>query len=109
MHDVLTNAATQIVFNASGEDAEMMSKNWNDPYVTAQHISELSRYTFYSRTFEDNQPVVTKILAPKQMKLRFKNPEAEKRATEKILTQSLMRWSTPKSQVHRNIAEFLAA
>jgi Helicase HerA, central domain/TraM recognition site of TraD and TraG len=89
MQDVLTNAATQIVFNPSGDDAHTMSKNWNDPNVTDQHLTELSRYEFYSRTFENNQPLVTKILAPKHLKLRFKDDASQTATFNKTISRSL--------------------
>jgi hypothetical protein len=109
MHDVLTNAATQIVFNPSGDDALTMARNWNDPNVTAQHLTELSRYEFYARTFENNQPVVQKVIAPKQIKLRYQTAETEAATRNKILTQSLMRYSASRKDVIEKVHDFLRA
>ena len=107
--DILTNAATQIVFNASGDDAITMSKNWNQPEVQPQNISELSRYEFYSRTFEGNQPVVRKILAPPQLKLHFKTDKAKHATFEKTISESLKNWSTDRRGVTAKINKFLAS
>jgi hypothetical protein len=105
----LTNAATQIVFNSSGDDALTMSKNWNDPNVTAQHISELSRYEFYCRTFEDDQPIVRKIKAPAHLQLRFKNERSRSATFAKVVNQSLMRWGVPRSQLRDRVAKVLSS
>jgi hypothetical protein len=101
MRDILTNAATQICFQASGEDAEMMAENWQDPTVTPQHITELSRYEFYSRTFEKDQPIVRKIQAPPPLRLRRKQ-------NEHFLAISRNYWATPKQAVRAKINAFLA-
>jgi hypothetical protein len=107
-NDVLTNAATQIVFNPSGDDAFTMSKNWNDENVMPYHITELSRYEFYSRTFQDNQPVVRKILAPPHLKLHYKTEEARARAFNKTINRSLMEWANPRAKIMQKINKFLA-
>jgi len=106
--DILTNAATQIAFNASGDDAITMSKNWNQPEVQPQNISELSRYEFYSRTFEGNQPVVRKIIAAPHLKLHYKNDEARITALEKTISRSLKEWATDRKDVATKINKFLA-
>ena len=109
MPDILTNAATQIVFNASGDDAKMMSDNWNDPNVRAQHVSELSRYEFYTRTFEDDQPIVRKVKALPHLQLRFKNETSRKATFDKVVNQSLMRWGVPRESVEARVRELLAS
>ncbi len=109
MDDVLTNSATQIVFNPSGQDAHTMSKNWNSPDVTDQHLTELSRYEFYARTFNElNQPEVTKVLAPKNLKPRFKDNEAQRAAFEKTINRSLEEWANDRTEVMKKINTFLA-
>jgi len=107
--DILTNSATQIVFNSSGDDAITMSKNWNHPEVTPQNISELSRYEFYSRTFEGNQPVVRKILAPPHLKLHYKTDEAKAAALDKTISRSLKEWAAARKEVAAKISKFLAS
>ena len=102
MRDILTNAATQIAFNASGADAQLLSDNWQNPSVTPQHITELSRYEFYSRTFENNQPIVRKIIAPPPLKPRRHDPT-------KLIKQSLERWGTDPKDVQAKINRFLAS
>jgi hypothetical protein len=106
--DILTNAATQIVFNASGDDAITMSKNWNQPEVEPQNISELSRYEFYCRTFEGNQPVVRKILAPPHLKLHYKAENAKAAALQKTIDRSLREWATDRKATQKKINKFLA-
>lgn len=109
MDDILTNAATQIVFNCSGDDAETMVKNWNDEEVKfASQITGLSRYEFYARTFnENNTPVVSKVNAPRQLELRFKN-ETTKRATfDKVVNASMERWGIPRAQVEAEVERVL--
>lgn len=99
--DVLTNAGTQIIFNSSGADAKLLSENWHDDNVLPTHITGLSRYEFYSRTFEGNQPIVRKVKAPKPLKPRRDDPEP-------LIRQSLMRWGKNKAQTLENISSFLA-
>jgi hypothetical protein len=86
-----------------------MSKNWNQPEVTPQNISELSRYEFYCRTFEGNQPVVRKILAPPQLKLHYKTAEQKEIAFQKTIIRSLQGWATDRKQVQEKINRFLAS
>lgn len=109
MHDVLTNAATQIVFNPSGDDAITMAKNWNDPIVMPQTLTELSRYEFYSRTFENNQPIVTRVNAMPYLKLHYKNDEAKTWAFNKTINRSLQEWGTKRKDVEAKIHRFLSS
>jgi hypothetical protein len=102
MRDILTNAATQISFNVSGDDAQMLADNWRVPEVLPSHITDLSRYEFYARTFENNQPIVRKVLAPTPLK-----PKRED--ATRIIKQSLMRWATPKDQTMTEINRFLSS
>jgi hypothetical protein len=109
MHDILTNAATQIVFNCSGDDAETMIKNWNDEklYFPSQ-ITELPRYQFYCRTFnESDRPEVDLLKAPPQLKVNVKGRKAQKRAFEKALHESRTRYSVSRKQVMDSVATFL--
>ena len=102
MRDILTNAATQISFNVSGDDAQMLADNWRVPEVLPSHITDLSRYEFYARTFENHQPIVRKVFAPKPLK-------AKRKDATRIINQSLMRWATPKEKTMAEINRFLAA
>jgi hypothetical protein len=86
-----------------------MSKNWNQPEVQPQNISELSRYEFYCRTFEGNQPVVRKILAPPHLKLHYKTDQAQNVALEKTISRSLKEWATDRNAVAAKINKFLAS
>jgi TraM recognition site of TraD and TraG/Helicase HerA, central domain len=106
--DILTNAATQIVFNCSGEDAETMSRNWNEPDVQPIHISELSRYEFYARTFENDQPIVRKIKAPPNLKLHFKNETTRRATFDKVVNASLERWGVRRHQVESEVQKVLS-
>ncbi|HKF48292.1 MAG TPA: TraM recognition domain-containing protein [Terracidiphilus sp.] len=104
MRDVLTNSATQIVFNPSGEDAETMAKNWNWPNLDPAKLTDLSRYEFHARTFEGNTPVVRYVKAPLQL-----HTKTSPRTLKKILKTSLMKYSTPKKNVNESIAKFLSS
>jgi energy-coupling factor transporter ATP-binding protein EcfA2 len=101
MPDVLTNAATQIVFNASGDDAKLFADNWRTADLIPTHITELSRYEFYSRTFKEDQPIVRRIKAPAPLKLR-------RRSAARLMKQSLQRWASPKEKTLAKISTFLA-
>jgi hypothetical protein len=103
MHDVLTNSATQVVFNPSGEDAEVMAKNWNWPDVQPYTLTGLSRYEFYSRTFEDNTPVVRHVYAPPQLKIK-----SSPRTLQRILKTSQMKYCAPREKVMNGVNAFLA-
>jgi hypothetical protein len=106
IHDVLTNSATQIVFNPSGDDAHTMAKNWNDPNVTDQHLTELSRYEFYCRTFENNQPIVSKVKAAPQLTIRGKYAA---NTFKKTLAHSLRAWCTSRDRTMEKVHQFLSA
>jgi len=105
--DVLTNAATQIVFNASGEDAETMAKNWNDPDVLPSHITGQSRYEFKARSFENDQPIVRTVIAPSQLKIRIKK-KAQRHTFEKVVRQSMMRFGVPRKSIEKLTTEVLS-
>jgi Helicase HerA, central domain len=102
IQDILTNAGTQIVFSCSGDDAKMFADNWRTAAVgspselIARDITELSRYEFYVRTFENNQPIVRKILAPSPIR-------PKRQSSRRFINQSLRRYATPKSEVEKQI------
>jgi DNA helicase HerA-like ATPase len=100
--DLFANCPTQIAFNVSGEDAQMTAENWNDPNITPQHITDLPRYEFYVRSFEDDQPIARRIKS---------YPSAARRRDEanptKLIKASLERWSTSKKDVELKIQKFL--
>jgi len=102
--DLFSNCPTQIAFNVSGEDAELTARNWNDPNITPQHITDLPRYEFYARTFEDDSPIARRIKSyPAQARRQDEaNPT-------KIIKASLERWASKKKDVEAKIAKFLAA
>jgi DNA helicase HerA-like ATPase len=99
--DLLANCPTQIIFNASGEDAHMISRNWGQD-VTAQ-ITSLSRYQFMVRSFEHDQPIVRTITSALPLK-----PGTEAR-TNKMISHSLERWSIPRKDTNEKIMKFLSA
>ena len=106
--DILTNAATQIVFNCSGEDADVLEGNWNDPDTIPAHLTGQNRYEFVARTFENDQPIVRKIKAPPHLQLRFKN-ETTKRATfDKVVNASLERWGVKRTDVEAEVKKVLS-
>jgi len=86
-----------------------MSRNWNDPDVLPIHISELSRYEFYARTFEDDQPIVRKIKAPAHLQLRFKNETTRRATFDKVVNQSLMRWGIKRADVEAEVLKVLCS
>jgi len=103
--DVLTNSATQIVFNPSGEDAETMARNWNDEHVIPPNITQLPRYQFYCRTFNThNGPIVKLVDAPPTIRVAKSD-----RTFRKILRKSLESYSTPRAEVMKSVHKFLNA
>lgn len=101
MPDILTNTATQIAFNCSGADAELLAENWKDEKVIPSQITALSRYEFYSRTFEDNKAIVRHINARLPLTPRRESNEA-------LLKISHQYWGVPKAEVMKSIHAFLA-
>jgi len=105
--DVFSNCPTQIAFNVSGEDAEAIAKNWR--YVEypnelrPEHITALPRYSFYCRTFVNDEPTVVRLRG---------FPTAVRRGDEanptKLIKQSLMRWGKSRKDVTENIKKFLS-
>jgi DNA helicase HerA-like ATPase len=97
--DLLANCPTQIIFNASGEDAQLIAKNWGEE--CANQITSLPRYHFMVRSFENDQPIVRTIVASPPIKTRSADPA-------KLIKQSLERWGMDKAQVTERIQKFLA-
>lgn len=106
--DIFSNCPTQIAFNVSGEDADAISKNWRwveyPEELRPEQITALPRYSFYCRTFVDDQPKVVKLSG---------RPAIAKRGDEatptKLIKQSLMRWGADRRTVEQKIANFLVA
>jgi DNA helicase HerA-like ATPase len=106
--DVFSNCPTQIAFNVSGEDAEAIVKNWRwteyPEELRATDITSLPRYTFYCRTFVENEPKVVKLSG---------FPNLEKRGDEanptSLIKQSLMRYGTKRKDVEANVRKFLSS
>jgi Type IV secretion-system coupling protein DNA-binding domain len=101
--DLLANCPTQIVFNSSGEDAELMAKNWGQESAINQIIG-LPRYRFMARTFENDIPKVRTVLADPAVQ-----PRGDEANPTKLIKQSLMRWGTKKKEVEQKIYKFLAS
>jgi hypothetical protein len=102
--DIFSNCPTQITFNVSGEDASVIEKNWNEPYVTSTNITCLPRYTFFVRSFGDLGPSAHRIIG---------YPNIEKRGDEanptKLIKASLQRYGTKRKDVIAKINKFLAS
>lgn len=100
--DILANCQNQIIFNASGEDAELMAKNWGQDI--APNITDLPRYHFYLRSFKNNEPIVQVVKAA---------PPIERRGDEakptKLIKHSLERWGTDRRTAEAKIMKFLAS
>jgi DNA helicase HerA-like ATPase len=98
--DLLSNCATQICFNAAGEDAQLMAKNWGERCEL--EILGLPRYQFMARTFKNDVPSVQTV---------YSNPPVQRRGDEanptKLIKTSLERWSVDKRQVNAKVARFL--
>jgi hypothetical protein len=107
MADILTNAGTQIVFNVSGDDAEMFADNWKAKLdggiydLMAPDITGLPRYQFYVRTYLNDEPIVKKLIAPKPLKVK-------RESADRLIRISLERYATPKEKVLQSINAFLA-
>jgi GTPase SAR1 family protein len=106
--DILTNAGTQIVFNCSGKDADLFAKNWrtaaygSSSELTPRDITELSRYEFIARTFENDQPILRRVIAPPPLR-----PKRE--SSDKFIQLSLQRYAKPKAHTLQKIDTFLSA
>jgi TraM recognition site of TraD and TraG len=102
--DVFSNCPTQITFNVPGEDAKVIEQNWNEEQVQATHITSLSRYEFYCRTFTDDRPVARRIKG---------RPNIQKRGDEanptKPIKNSLQQWGRKRKGMVEKINRFLAS
>jgi hypothetical protein len=100
--DLLANCPTQIIFNASGEDAKLMATNWGQD--CAAEITDLPRYMFKARMFSNNTPVVATVKC---------DPPVERRGDEanrtKLIKASLQRWGVRRKDVDERIMKFLAS
>lgn len=109
-HDVLANCQNQIVFNVSGEDAEMMAVNWG--MDIAGNITDLPKYHFYLRSFEnvgsEKNPEYSPIV-----KLVKAAPPIARRGDEakptKLIKHSLERWGTDRVAATAKIMKFLSS
>ena len=100
--DLLANCPTQIIFNASGEDAQLIAKNWG--HDIAMDITDLPRYRFKVRSFEDDLPIVRTIECFAPIK-----PRGDEANLTKLIKSSLERWGTDRREVEAKIYKFLAA
>lgn len=107
MKDILTNSATQISFNVSGEDAQMLADNWKAKLnggiydLMPSDITSLPRYEFYMRTYEADAPIVRHAAAPKPLKVKREH-------ADRLIRISLERYATPKEKTLDSIRRFLS-
>lgn len=98
--DLLANCGNQIIFNGSGEDAELMARNWGQDIAT--NITDLARYEFYVRHFEnvgtakhpDYAPIVRRVDGAPPIRRRGDEAKATK-----LIKHSLERWGSEKKEV----------
>jgi len=108
--DILTNAATQIVFNCSGDDAKTMADNWKDENTHDFDLTNQSRYEFRVRSFNrSNQPVVRQVNALPATTLRFKSDEEREAKLEGIIYQSKMRYAVSRKRIQAKVKNILAS
>jgi DNA helicase HerA-like ATPase len=100
--DLLANCPTQIIFNSSGEDAELMAKNWGEDI--ALEITSLPRYRFKVRSFENDLPITRTIECYAPIK-----PRGDEANPTKLIKSSLERWGTDRREIEAKIYKFLAA
>jgi len=102
--DLDSNCPTQIVFNVSGEDATAIADNWNEPEMTASKMTNLHRYRFLVRTFNNDMPSAHHVIG---------YPNIPKRGDEanatKLIKQSLMRYGVKRKDTVQKINKFLAS
>lgn len=98
--DLLANCPTQIIFNASGEDAKLMATNWGQD--CAAEITDLPRYMFKVRSFENNQPIVRTVECDAPITRR-----GDEANPTKLIKASLQRWGTKRKEVEERIMKFL--
>ena len=108
---LLENCGNQIIFNGSGEDAEMMAKNWGQDI--AANITDLPKYHFYLRSFENISgdernpefaPIVRMVKAAEPIGRR-----GDEAKPTKLIKHSLERWGTDRKAAEAKILKFLAA
>ncbi len=100
--DLLANCGNQIILNASGEDAELMAKNWG--HDIAANITDLPRYHFYLRSFQNDNPIVRMVKAAPPISRR-----GDEARPTKLIKHSLERWGTDRRAAEAKIMKFLAA
>lgn len=100
--DLLANCPNQIIFNASGEDAIMIAKNWGQDI--AVQITDLARYRFYMRSFENDQPIVRNVTG--YLPIEKRGDEAN---PTKLIKASLQRYGAKRKDVEAKIHKFLAS
>jgi hypothetical protein len=100
--DLLANCPTEIIFNASGEDARLMATNWGQD--CAGQITDLPRYMFKVRSFEDNQPIVRTVQCDPPITRR-----GDQANPTKLIKASLQRWGVKRKDVEEKIMKFLAS
>jgi type IV secretory pathway VirB4 component len=100
--DLLANCGNQIILNASGEDAELMAKNWGQDI--AMNITDLPKYHFYLRSFKDNRPIIQMVQAAPPVRRR-----GDEARPTKLIKHSLERWGTDRKNAEKKIMKFLAA
>lgn len=102
--DVLSNCATQIVFNISGDDAEAIEKNWHAQFVQASTLTGLARYTFFCRTFNDNSPSAHRIKGYDAFPKR-----GDEVSRTKVIKHSLETYGKPRQETLDKISRFLSS
>jgi hypothetical protein len=109
MRDILSNSLTQIVFNSSGEDAEVMDKNWlyREPLddFRPEKITKLPPFRFWCRTLRgENEPDLQKVRGLPAVRRQG----GEAKATE-LIQASIQRWGKDPKKVSEQIHAFLAS
>jgi hypothetical protein len=100
--DLLANCPTQIVFNSSGEDAQLMAKNWGEESAANQIIG-LPRYRFMVRSFENDIPTVRTVISDQMVQ-----PRGDEANPTTLIKQSIMRWGKTRKEIETKIYKFLA-
>ena len=101
--DFLANASNQIVLNSSGQDAKLIAENWGSD-TRANEIVKLKRYTFIARKFENDNPKIRLVTSARPMR-----PRRLLADPEKLIKQSLDRWSKERSESERKVFKFLTS
>jgi hypothetical protein len=101
IRDIFSNADNKIVFKCSGEDADTIANDWKEETVKAVNLANLPRYKACIKTYKDTTPVAYYIAPFARI-----DPRGDEADPQRLIQQSLQRWSKNKKDVQQKIMHF---